>query len=32
MAIKKNNPTSPARRYLTTSSYEEVTKTTPEQS
>ncbi|MGD9901127.1 MAG: 50S ribosomal protein L2 [Spirochaetales bacterium] len=32
MSIKINKPTSAARRYLTTPGYEEITKTTPEQS
>ena len=32
MAIKKHNPTSPARRYYTTASFEQVTKTEPEKS
>ena len=32
MAIKKYNPTSPARRHMTVSSFEEVTKFTPEKS
>lgn len=32
MAIKRNNPTSPARRHLTTASFEEITKTKPEKS
>lgn len=32
MAIKKFNPTSPARRFMTVSSFEEITKTEPEKS
>ena len=32
MAIKKYNPTSPARRFMTVSAFEEITKTTPERS
>jgi large subunit ribosomal protein L2 len=32
MAIKKNKPTSPARRYFTTASFNEVTKTMPQKS
>jgi ribosomal protein L2, bacterial/organellar len=32
MAIKKYNPTSPARRFMSVSTYEEITKTTPERS
>lgn len=32
MAIKKYKPTSPARRYMTVSAYEEITRTTPERS
>ena len=32
MAIKTYKPTSPARRFYTTSSFEEVTKSTPEKS
>ncbi|MDP4133113.1 MAG: 50S ribosomal protein L2 [Bacillota bacterium] len=32
MAIKKYNPTSPARRQMTVSTYEEITSTTPERS
>ncbi len=32
MAIKTYNPTSPARRFYTTASYEEVTKSSPEKS
>ena len=32
MAIKKYKPTSPARRFMTVSAYEEVTSTTPERS
>ena len=30
MAIKKYNPTSPARRFMSVSTFEEITKTTPE--
>ena len=30
MAIKQHNPTSAGRRFYTTSSYEEITKKTPE--
>ncbi len=32
MAIKKFKPTTPSRRYMTVSSFEEITKTTPEKS
>lgn len=32
MAIKKFKPTSPGRRHMTASSYEEVTTATPEKS
>ena len=32
MAIKKFKPTSPARRFMTVSAFEEITKTTPERS
>ena len=32
MAIKTYKPTSPARRFYTTASFDEVTKTTPEKS
>ena len=32
MAIKKYKPTSPARRFMTVSAYEEITSTTPERS
>lgn len=32
MAIKKYNPTSPARRFMTVSAYDEITKTEPERS
>jgi len=32
MAVKKYNPTSPARRFMTVSTFEEVTKTKPEKS
>ena len=32
MAIKKYNPTSPARRFMTVSDFAEITKTTPERS
>jgi large subunit ribosomal protein L2 len=32
MAVKKFNPTSPARRYMTVSSFEEITKKSPEKS
>ena len=32
MAVKKFNPTSPARRYMTVSSFDEITKTSPEKS
>ena len=32
MAIKKHKPTSPARRFYTTASFDEITKTTPEKS
>lgn len=32
MAIKKYNPTSPARRHMSVSAFEEITKTTPERS
>ena len=32
MAIKKYNPTSPARRNMTVSTFEEITKTEPEKS
>src|SRR5690554_3062960 len=32
MAIKKYNPTSPARRHMTVSSFDEITKLTPEKS
>ena len=32
MAIKTHNPTSPAQRFLTTATFEEVTKTKPEKS
>ena len=32
MAIKKYKPTSPARRQMTVSTFEEITKTTPERS
>ena len=32
MAIKTNKPTSPARRFLTTASFEELTKKKPEKS
>ncbi|MDD4279719.1 MAG: 50S ribosomal protein L2 [Candidatus Sumerlaeales bacterium] len=32
MALKKYNPTTPARRYYTVSSFDEITKTTPEKS
>ena len=32
MAIKKYNPTSPARRFMTVSAFDEITKTTPERS
>lgn len=32
MAIKKFNPTSPARRFMTVSTFEEITKTVPEKS
>ena len=30
MALKKYKPTSPGRRFMTVSTFEEVTKTTPE--
>ena len=30
MAIKKYKPTSPARRFMSVSTYEEITTTTPE--
>ena len=32
MAIKKYKPTSPARRFMSVSTYEEITTTTPEKS
>ncbi|MBR2974471.1 MAG: 50S ribosomal protein L2, partial [Clostridia bacterium] len=32
MAIKKYKPTSPARRFMSVSAYEEITTTTPEKS
>src|ERR1041384_7755292 len=32
MALKKFKPTSPGRRFMTVSSFEEITKTTPEKS
>ena len=32
MAIKKFNPTSPARRFMTVSSFEEITASKPEKS
>lgn len=32
MAVKKYNPTSPARRFMTVSTFEEITKTEPEKS
>ena len=32
MAIKKYNPTSPARRFMTVSTFEELTKVAPEKS
>jgi len=32
MAVKKFNPTSPARRFMTVSTFEEITKTEPEKS
>lgn len=32
MALKKYNPTSPARRFMTVSTFKEITKTTPERS
>jgi large subunit ribosomal protein L2 len=32
MGIKKYNPTSPGRRHMTSSTFEEITKTTPEKS
>ena len=32
MAIKKLKPTSPGRRFMTVSAYEEITCTTPERS
>ena len=32
MAIKKYNPTSPARRNMTVSTFEEITKKSPEKS
>ena len=32
MAIKKYKPTSPARRFMTVSAYDEITSTTPERS
>ena len=32
MALKKYKPTSPGRRFMATSSFEEVTKTEPEKS
>ncbi|MDD6011301.1 MAG: 50S ribosomal protein L2, partial [Oscillospiraceae bacterium] len=32
MAVKKYKPTSPARRFMTVSAFDEVTKTTPERS
>ena len=32
MAIKTHNPTSAGRRFYTTSSYDEITKKTPEKS
>ncbi|MEI6131693.1 MAG: 50S ribosomal protein L2 [Bacillota bacterium] len=32
MPVKKFNPTSPARRFMTVSTFEEITKTTPEKS
>src|SRR4029450_7272214 len=32
MALKKYKPTSPGRRFMSVSSFEEVTKTTPEKS
>lgn len=32
MAVKKFNPTSPARRFMTVSTFEEITKTKPEKS
>ena len=32
MALKKYKPTSPGRRFMSVSSFEEVTKTTPERS
>ena len=32
MAIKKYKPTSPARRFMTVSAFEEITSTTPERS
>ena len=32
MAVKKFKPTSPARRFMTVSAFEEITKTEPERS
>ncbi len=32
MAIKKFKPTTPSRRYMTVSTFEEITKTEPEKS
>ena len=32
MALKKYKPTSPGRRFMSVSTFEEVTKTTPEKS
>ena len=32
MALKKYKPTSPGRRFMTVSTFEEITKTTPEKS
>ena len=32
MAIKKYKPTSPARRFMSVSTFEEITTTTPEKS
>ena len=32
MAIRKYNPTSPARRFMTVSEFEEITTNTPERS
>ena len=32
MAVKKYNPTSPARRYMTVSAFKEITKKEPEKS